>query len=543
MSARRRPTNLRAMGAKRLVAGLVLVAAIVVAALWWLAGRWLDANLDRFQLAAAEALGREVRIGGASARILGRPGIRLRDVVVGEDPAFGDSPFLTADRVAVTVRLLALLEGRLEVASVDLERPDIRLVRAADGRMNTATLGRRAAGTRPAAGTEGGGDEGGGGGGNVAWLVALVDLEDGRLTFVDHRQTPPRTIAAEDVDLEVSDLAPDRPVRLALSAAVDAASVNVRLSGEVGPLGGGNAAPFSLRGRLGPLPHLLPIAVEVLEFSGSATAATIDVDSLRLGACGGEVAGRAVLPLGDGAPLSAVLQVRGLDVEQVLAAFAPDLRTAVEGVASGAIDLQGAGGDEGRLRQSLRGTVTAQVADGVLRNFNLPGEVARRVTELPGLTRLLSRGLEPKYAAVIERPDTRFESMDLRLRLAAGDLEVESVRLEGEDYGATATGSIGDGMRADLRGQVALSRRFSDDIVEDVKEARLLFDADERISFPFVYRGVLGQARPAADLDALASTILRGRSKDLADVLRESGRGGEGAVDSIRRKLSEWFAR
>jgi hypothetical protein len=529
------------MGAKRLVAGLVLVAAIAVAALWWLAGRWVDDNLDRFQVAAAEALGRPVRIGGASVRILGRPGIRISDVVIGDDPAFGDSPFLTADRVAVTVRLLALLEGRLEVASVDLERPSIRLVRAADGRMNTATLGRRAAGAPPAADTEGGG--GNGGGRNLAWLIALVDMEDGRLTFVDHRQTPPRTIAAEAIDLEISDLAPDRAVRVALSAAVDSASVNVRLSGEVGPLGGDGAAPFSLRGRLGPVPQNLPIAVEVVELGGSARAESVEVDSLRLGACGGEVAGRAVLPLADGAPLAAVLQARGLDVGQVLAAFAPELRTAVEGVASAAIDLQGAGGDEARLRQSLRGTVTATIADGVLRNFNLPGEVARRVTQLPGLTRLLSRGLEPKYAAVIERPDTRFESMDLRLRLVAGGLDVESVRLEGEDYGATAAGSIGDGMRADLRGQVALSRRFSDDIVEDVKEARLLFDADGRISFPFVYRGILGEARPTADLDALATTILRGRSKDLADVLRESGHGGSGAVDSIRRKLSEWFSR
>jgi len=151
--------------------------------------------------------------------------------------------------------------------------------------------------------------------------------------------------------------------------------------------------------------------------------------------------------------------------------------------------------------------------------------------------------VKPKYAAVLERPDTRFEAMQLRLRAVADGWQVETVRIDGEDYGATASGTVDWDLRADLRGDVALSRRFSEDIASDVREARLLFDGDGRLGVPFVYRGVLGQARPRADVEKIAASVLRGRSKDLVEALREGGVDGEGAVDLLRRRLSDWIGR
>ena len=56
-------------------------------------------------------------------------------------PAFGTEPFLSADAVVMTVRAWPLVRGRIEAAGVDLDRPALRLVRAADGRWNVASLG------------------------------------------------------------------------------------------------------------------------------------------------------------------------------------------------------------------------------------------------------------------------------------------------------------------------------------------------------------------------------------------------------------------
>jgi hypothetical protein len=465
-----------------IVAGIAIVLAAAVAALVVVADRWLDANRDRILAEAERSLGRELRVGDAGVTFLGRPGVSLSDIVIGEDPAFGTEPFVTAPSASVSVRLLPLLAGRVEVASIDLKRPAVRLVRAADGRLSTSTLGRPREGR---GGTTGAGSGGGAGArGDLAWLVALFDLDRGEVVFVDETQSPPRVFTLGRIDLEVSDIAVDRVLQFDLAAAFESTSANVHLAGEIGPLVTPGGVPFSVKGRAEEIP-----------------------------------------------------------VERILPAVSPDLAAAAEGMATVAIDVQGVGGEVADARRALRGSVSADVTDGVLRNFNLPGEIVRRVTEMPGLTTLISRGVKPKYAAVLERPDTRFEAMQLRLRAVADGWQVETVRIDGEDYGATASGTVDWDLRADLRGDVALSRRFSEDIASDVREARLLFDGDGRLGVPFVYRGVLGQARPRADVEKIAASVLRGRSKDLVEALREGGVDGEGAVDLLRRRLSDWIGR
>ena len=465
-----------------IVAGIAIVLAAAVAALAVVAHRWLDANRDRLLAAAERALGRELGVGDVGLTLLGRPGVSLSDVVISEDRAFGAEPFVTAPSARVTVRLLPLLQGRVEVASVDLKRPAVRLVRAADGRLSTSTLGRVREGRGDSTGSVTGG--GAGARGDLAWLVALFDIDGGEVVFVDETQSPPRVLTLGQIDLEVSDIALDRALQFALAAAFESTSANVHLAGEIGPLVSPGAVPFSVKGR-----------------------------------------------------------AEGIPLERILPAVSPDLAAAAEGMATVAIDVQGVGGEVADARRALRGSLSADVSDGVLRNFNLPGEIVRRVTEMPGLTTLISRGVKPKYAVVLERPDTRFESMQLRLRVVAEGWQVETVRIEGEDYGATASGTVDWDLRADLRGDVALSRRFSEDIASDVREARLLFDGDGRLGVPFLYRGILGQARPRADVERLASSVLRGRSKDLVDALREGGIEGESAVDLLGRRLSDWLGR
>src|SRR5580765_5140938 len=102
------------------------------------------------QQTASHALGRPVKFGGLSIAALPLPSVRLRQLQVAEDPAFGPGPFVTVNEGRMRIRLRPLLQGRVELADLTLEEPRIRVIEDAAGRLNVATLGPpRVGGGRP----------------------------------------------------------------------------------------------------------------------------------------------------------------------------------------------------------------------------------------------------------------------------------------------------------------------------------------------------------------------------------------------------------
>src|SRR5207237_1342249 len=71
---------------------------------------------------AAQALGRPVRLGALSVRVLPLPAVRLKNLEVAEDPRFGTKPFLTMETGSFRLRLLPLLRGRVEFGELVLAR-------------------------------------------------------------------------------------------------------------------------------------------------------------------------------------------------------------------------------------------------------------------------------------------------------------------------------------------------------------------------------------------------------------------------------------
>jgi len=494
---------------------LALVAAAVVGVLIF-AGRLVDANRDRIQSSFETAIGRPVHIGSIGVRLIGRPGVTLTDVSVAEDPAFGNQPFLAAQEAAVLLKVRPLFHGRLEIGRIELDQPLVRIVRNADGRFNYQTLGVPERQAQTSGATSAPPADGG-----FGWAVALFDIEDGAVEFLDNGVSPPKTTEIRKISLRASDIALDEAIQFKLSAAADAPTENVALSGSFGPVQSADGVPFEVQGNFGPFERL-PLRVESLDASGKARPAGIEIAAASVTAFGGEFTAHGTLPLVAAGPFSFIGKGSDIELQKLLPVVAPKAKQEIEGVASIDVALNGVGNTEASLRASMRGQVTVWIRDGVLRHFNLPSEVVNRIPSLPGLSQLLSDNVKPKYAAVLNRPDTQFESLEARLDVAPGVTQVETFKLVGDDFGAEATGTIRPVLQADLRGEVSLSRRFSADVAADVKEARLLYNADDEIAVPFIFRGEIGRARPQPDVERLTSSILSARG---SDILKEVGKG------------------
>lgn len=269
-------------GLTLLVLLLVLCAGLGFA-LWSVNG-YLNDNRAWVEQQAESALGRPLSLGKMGLTLWGGLGATISDLEIADDPAFSEEPFVEASAVRVNVALWPALFGRIEVREIVLERPVVRVIRARSG-MNFETLG---AATSSRSDTTAGSeeDEGaavGDAGRALAVVVALVRIEDGRISYTDRTVTPASTQMVRLLDLGLTGVGTAEPARIEFAAAVLGSSdQNVRLAGAVGPVGlasardfGGLSVDLSLRG--GPLAVAdLPAPLEI---RGKARG---DLDDLRV---------------------------------------------------------------------------------------------------------------------------------------------------------------------------------------------------------------------------------------------------------------------
>jgi uncharacterized protein involved in outer membrane biogenesis len=95
---------------------------------------------SRIAASISAGLARPVEIGSVHLRLLPRPGFDLQNLVVYDDPAFGQEPMLRAPEVTADLRLTSLLRGRLEIARLDVNDPSLNLVHGENGRWNLEAL-------------------------------------------------------------------------------------------------------------------------------------------------------------------------------------------------------------------------------------------------------------------------------------------------------------------------------------------------------------------------------------------------------------------
>ena len=125
---------------------LVLLVAIVVAIPFL-----VDANQfkPRIEAEMAGALGRQVTVGNLKLSLLSGS-VAADDIVIKDDPAFSQSPFVSAKSLQVGVELKPLIfERAVRITGITLVQPEVTLIRSASGDWNFSSIGGKP-GTRSA---------------------------------------------------------------------------------------------------------------------------------------------------------------------------------------------------------------------------------------------------------------------------------------------------------------------------------------------------------------------------------------------------------
>jgi len=307
---------------------LLGVVALAVAACCYAAlnlNRYLNENRDWIAERAEQAIGRRVDFDSVGISVRGGLGVRVDNVRVADDPDYSDLPFLRADALVVRVKILPALFGRYEVSRIVLEKPSLTVVRKPTG----LNVGGLAAGESEPSETSTSGQA-------AAFVIAYLEVVDGRMEFVDETIQPPGEVVAAGVDFTASDVALDRPIDFRLQAAVlGEGDQNLSLEGKVGPLDRTDVGATPLQASLSLSPLRLDSLRRIPELAASLPdALTIEGPlSLEAGLSGRATAldvrasvdaGRARVAMGDafvkpaGVPFSFRLAaVRGADAIEV----------------------------------------------------------------------------------------------------------------------------------------------------------------------------------------------------------------------------------
>jgi uncharacterized protein involved in outer membrane biogenesis len=353
---------------KRFLLITVAVLAVLAVAAALVLPRLLDPERyrPRVQQMLTDLTGRKVTVGPMRLHVFPVPGITAEGFTLGEDPAFGTEPFLSAGRIDARVRLMPLFSSTLDVLSFDIDKPVAHLHRSASGKFNLASLmekaGSGSGAPAPAAQASAG----------ISVRIERFRLVDGSVDLADDAIAPGATtrIDARGIELTLSDLSTTSPVGI---------SLHLELSGS------GKAA---VDGRLGPAPKSasagwpIDAHVTVTNFSGGAAApylaaasgvrlagGSLDLDATLTGSAPEElaVAGKVTLkalqlsPSAGGAHKS--LPLDGLvELDATLTPTETRLRKADVRLGNAAVTLSGALTDlKGKPQADLR-AVASKVA-------------------------------------------------------------------------------------------------------------------------------------------------------------------------------------
>jgi uncharacterized protein involved in outer membrane biogenesis len=540
--------------------------ALVVANL----NSYLNENENRDWVAgqAESVLGRSVSFGEVGISLLGGLGVRVADLRIGDDPAFSDEPFVSADAIDLQVAILPALFGDIEVGHVVLRSPSITVIQTAQG-LSTNSLG---GGAKPATPEETArsAEEATQAGSLPAFVVANVDISDGTLRFINKTSTPAAESAIEKLDFRASNVSLTGPIGFELKAAVlGAGRQNIRIAGQVVDLENPKAdftltsdelelAPGTLRdleltGRLS-LPKAGPhVQAAVRSPSGTiAGAAYTDlavdfelqnqiatIEKLSAAAFDGEVGVTGSYDMRNAARPSFEVHptLSSMRIEKIVASRSPASSRSIEGQLGGNLDLTGAGAEWDQIKQNLLGNGSVQLVDGVLKDVNLAESALKGITGLPGLSGLLPRGLRNEYPQVFGGGDTVFENMDAKIDIRDGWAHFRDFRLAARDYVIAGQGRYSLDNRLKMTTVMTFSQPLSDSLVKAAAPMKYLRNAEGQVEFPVKLVGAVPDIKAVPDVGYIAKIASRQAvGKLLEDVL--GGKKKKPAADGDTREPS-----
>jgi AsmA protein len=234
---------------------IVLIAAVLIFAATFNVNQYHDQIQSQLQ----QHLGRQVSLGDMKLGIFPLR-FEVHNVSIADDPKFNaQKPFVQAQQLDVSVKLLPLLHKDVEVDTLTLQRPSVNLIKNKQGVWNFASIGQPQGQQQPAPTTgkqptkpspepaPGGSPQPSS---SQQFSLGKLQIQDGQVALTD-LQTSPKPSIYDHIDVTLENFAPGEPFTLDAAAHLPGPGTQeVRLQGKGGPIVQSDPAATPFKGTL-----------------------------------------------------------------------------------------------------------------------------------------------------------------------------------------------------------------------------------------------------------------------------------------------------
>jgi len=202
-------------------------------------------------------------------------------------------------------------------------------------------------------------------------------------------------------------------------------------------------------------------------------------------------------------------KVDALEIRELAAQFFPAMSGRLAGVLSGQARFAAASSAGTSLKDALDASGEASLQQGTIKDFNLITQL------LKGSGGNLSAlRLPPSVAALAERPDTTFDSLNASFTIAQKRINTENLVITTPEYTITGAGWIGFDRSTNWNGLLVFSPRVTQEFQRDYRLIRRLLDRRGRLAVSFRLDGKIPNLRVRLDNRALTQATRTGPGEE-----------------------------
>ncbi len=195
-----------------------------------------------------------------------------------------------------------------------------------------------------------------------------------------------------------------------------------------------------------------------------------------------------------------------LDIGSLLAQRFPAMAGKFDGLLNVHARFSATVAEDANIDNTLSGSGEASIGQGVIKDFN---PIAQLLLRGSGAS---AARLPPSLAALVDRPDTPFDSLKASFTLEQKRIRTENLVITTPDYTITGAGWIGFDLSTDWNGLMSISPRLTQDIERDYRFIRYLLDRRGRLAISFHLDGRIPDLRIRLDNRTLAQALRTGKS-------------------------------
>ncbi|OQA56000.1 MAG: putative assembly protein [Candidatus Omnitrophica bacterium ADurb.Bin277] len=484
----------------------------------------------------------------------------------------GTEKLVEAESAKAVLKLAPLLMRQVQVTTVYLNDPVLRLLRKPDGTFegwepaspktadDTGAQKVTTAETAEVAPP-------------IAFLIDEIKVRNGEVFYKDVSGEEPLEIRIQKINLDIDDAALDQPIDFSAQAAVFSPARNLDIKGKL-RISSKDFIAFidTIRAEL----QLAPMDIkEIIKASPGMASSGIkfpvegvlsaDADSLKLDEEGFQKAAVKIRMERGKIRFDALESpVENIFAEVFVTAALIKIQNITASVAGGTAEFHGAvnmtnsrmpattfdleagkirlenllpetrGGPEAHGVISLvsRGNLTGRTADeinrsltadgsvtleqGVITDLNILREVFHKISVIPGLVDRLMARLPKDYKSRLDEKDTRLKPIQIPFTIRNGTVNLPRLNVATDSFWLEGSGAYSlDQEVLSGAAQISLDRDLSEAMIRSVEELRYFTNEKREIQIPLSFQGKVPAVVVMPDIQSMASRIAAQKARDV----------------------------